>query len=106
MDNIEKIEKLEQITREHSKDFEIIILYPINTLDIIRNGNPFAFSLITSGNRKNRIRIKDQEDYDLAEKLKQDYRTKFPELGEWEVKYEPVEYLDKGDFEAYLFNLN
>ncbi len=106
MDNPEKIEKLEQITREHSKDFEMIVLYPISTLDIQKNGNPFAFSIITSGNRKNRIRIRDQEDYDSAEKLKQDYRIKFPELGEWEVKYQPPESFDKGDFESYLFNLN
>ncbi len=104
MEKREKIEKLEQITKEHSEDFDITILYSISTLEIRNKGNIFAISLITPGNKKNRICIRDQENYDLAVKLKQDYRTKFPELGEWEVKYEPIE--AENDFEAYLALLN
>ena len=45
MDNPEKIEKLEQITREHSKDFEMIVLYPISTLIYKRMGTPLHFQL-------------------------------------------------------------
>ena len=104
MDDIEKIEKLEQITKEHSKDFEITILYPISTLDIENKGNSFALSIITSRNRKNRILVSNQEDYNLAEKLKKDYEVKYPELGKWRVEYRQDS--DEDDFEMYLFSLN
>jgi hypothetical protein len=83
----EKIKKLEKITKEISKDFDVKILEPINTLEIKYKKKDFACALITSESRNNRILYTNKQDSGLAYKLKTAYEKNLPELGPWDAEY-------------------
>jgi hypothetical protein len=101
-----EIKKLEQITKEVSKDFEVQILEPVNALEITYKKKDFACTLITSESRNNRILYTNKKDKNLAQQLKNAYEKNLPELGPWDAEYYEFKFPTLVDIERHLSIMN
>ncbi len=106
-----QLKKLEKITKDFfkknlSEKISTKILYPINTLEIKKNKETFCFSLISQGKRNNKIIINNEQDYNLASRLKEYYQNNYPKLGDWLVDYNSIEPPSQREIERFLAKMN